>query len=385
VVARRERVFDWAIALGLIALAQFGIWVAGHPASTRPVASLFAVAASLPLAWRRRWPLVAHGVSLAALTVWLLALYDVRAQEQPDVFPWFLLIAYGLAVHGSRRQAVIGGGALAGALLLLALPALLAGHVPDAVYSWGIYALAFGLGRALRSRRRAASEAEQRADRLQREREERARQAATAERARLTREIHDVIAHDLSVIVVQAAAERRTLGDDETSDTARVLASIEHTARRSLTELRRLLGVVRREDTPGSRAATPSLRDVEGLVQRVRDAGLDAHLAFVGEPADVPPDVGLCAYRITQEALTNVLKHADASRVEITVRSQHDGVGVQVTDDGRGPVDADGLGHGLANMRERVALHAGKLRAGPGLEGGFEVVATLPYEQAVTT
>jgi signal transduction histidine kinase len=198
--------------------------------------------------------------------------------------------------------------------------------------------------------------------------------AVAVERGRIARELHDVIAHNVSMMVVQAAAAARVLREDE-PDVRAALTAIETTGRETVDEMRRMLGVVR---APASLAPQPTLRDVEKLVENVRDAGLPVELRVEGEPFVLAPGLDLSAYRIVQEALTNALKHAGDARATVTVRYRGDGVEVEVIDDGDGGGEGGGSGNGLIGMRERVALWGGELEARRRAEGGFLVRATLP-------
>jgi signal transduction histidine kinase len=227
---------------------------------------------------------------------------------------------------------------------------------------------------------------EDRAARLEADRVEETRKAAADERARIARELHDVVAHHVSVIAVQAGAAR-LLAESERRGVASSLGLIETTARQALAELRRLLGVLRK-DTDGARALAPQPRpeDLDALVSNVREAGVSAELVVTGDQAVVPAGVHLQGYRIVQEALTNVLKHGGAAHVRVMLRYEPTALEVSVTDDGRGPAESfssdHSRGHGLIGMRERVNLVGGELRTGARNGGGFEVVARLPFESA---
>jgi signal transduction histidine kinase len=215
-------------------------------------------------------------------------------------------------------------------------------------------------------------ELEARAERLEREREENVRRAAAEEQARIARELHDVLAHNVSVMVVQAAAADDVF--ESQPDRAReALRAIERTGRAALTELRRLLGAVRTTEL----APQPGLAGLDVLVEGVRAAGLSVTLQVEGELDDLPAGLDLSAYRIVQEALTNTMKHAGASVAEVRVRRTPDGVELEVVDDGAGPV-GNGHGRGLIGMRERASLVGGEVEAGPQPGGGFRVKATLP-------
>jgi signal transduction histidine kinase len=312
--------------------------------------------------------------------VGVYALYDLASQVHPDPFLPFLLAIYSVAAHADRRRATIGGVLAAAAILAIDAPAMLAGAIPpNDVYGWFLYALAWILGRMLRRRQELAAALQDRAALLERDQEAKARTAVVDERARIARELHDVIAHSLSVIVVQAAAERRVLGQEHAT-TKEVLGSIEHTGRQALVELRRLLGVIRKTDDRPALRPQPTLAHLDELLAQVRDAGLAVQLHTQGEPVPLPAGVDLSAYRIVQEALTNVLKHAHASCVEVLVCYHPGELELEVTDDGQGQTDEPGGGHGLVGMGERVALYDGTLEAGQRDGGGYRLHACLRFE-----
>jgi signal transduction histidine kinase len=202
--------------------------------------------------------------------------------------------------------------------------------------------------------------------------------AAAEERSRIARELHDVVAHSVSVMVVQAQAAQRVLEAD-TGAAQEVLGSIETTGRQALTELRRLLGLLRQFDGAPSLSPQPGLQHLDTLLDQIRDAGLSVQLTVEGSPAALPQGVDLSAYRIVQEGLTNTLKHAGADRATVLVRYAPAQVEIEISDDGHGPPGGDdGRGHGLVGMGERVALYGGELRTGPGERGGYVVWARLP-------
>jgi signal transduction histidine kinase len=213
---------------------------------------------------------------------------------------------------------------------------------------------------------------------VDREREERSKRAVLAERARIARELHDVISHNVSVMVVQAAAGHDVF-DTHPERARSALSAVEETGRRALAELRKLLDVG--EDGDGT-APQPGLALVDELAERVRGAGLEVELTVEGTPRAVPEALDLSAYRIVQEALTNTLKHAHASRAEVRVRYEPDALEVEVSDDGIGPTGSAGDGRGLIGMRERVSLFGGELLAGATAAGGFLVRARMPLESA---
>jgi signal transduction histidine kinase len=377
-----EPAIDWLIVVVLTAGAQYQIWVQPldlHLRGSRVANAVLFVLMVVPLGWRRRAPLPVLAMVMGSTVVGFYALYDPASQTHPDPFLPFLIAIYSVAAHADRRHAAIGAALAAVAILAIDAPVLLAGSVPDDTYAWLLYALAWILGRALRRRQELAAALEDRAARLEHDQEAKARSAVADERARIARELHDVIAHSLSVIVVQAAAERRVL-DPEHTTTREVLGSIEHTGRQALVELRRLLGVIRKTDDRPALRPQPTLDHLDELLEQVREAGLAVELRIEGEPVPLPPGVDLSAYRIVQEALTNVLKHADARHAEVLVCYHTSELELEVSDDGRGPVDPAGGGHGLVGMRERVALYNGVLEAGRRDGGGYRLHVRLRFE-----
>ena len=220
---------------------------------------------------------------------------------------------------------------------------------------------------------------EERADALEREQEQRARAAVAEERQRIARELHDVVAHAISVIVVQARGGRRML-DAEPAEARGAFDTIERTGQEALGEMRRLLGLLRESEDEPALAPQPTLARLEELVQQVRDAGLPVELAIEGEPTELPPGVELSAYRIVQEALTNALKHAGPAHARVTVRYADDNLELEIADDGSGSAgNGDGGGHGLVGIEERVAMLGGELETGEAPSGGYAVRARLPY------
>jgi signal transduction histidine kinase len=260
------------------------------------------------------------------------------------------------------------------------------GHPTGNELTFGaVLTVAWLIGKGMQRYRDLTNALRVQARQLEQERDERAQLAVAFERARIARELHDVIAHSVSVMVVQASAERRSLGK-ELNQTREVLDMIERTGRQALTELRRMLGVLRKTDDPLLLAPQPGLPDLSNLLEQFREAGLQVGFHVEGSRIPVPAGVDLSAYRIVQEALTNTLKHARATRAEVTLHYFGDHLDLVVADDGRGSsegVRSNG-GHGLVGMRERVAMLGGSLQAGPKDGGGFSVSVTLPLEGAST-
>ncbi|HEY9288037.1 MAG TPA: histidine kinase, partial [Candidatus Dormibacteraeota bacterium] len=227
-------------------------------------------------------------------------------------------------------------------------------------------------------RRAYVAALEERASRLERDRRVDRQLAADEERARIARELHDVVAHDVSVIAIQTGAAR-TVQQSQPAAAAEALTLIEDTARKTLVELSQLLGVLRKIDANGAqRAPQPGLDQLPRLVEEIRAAGLQVEYRVDGMPQALPPAIDLSAYRIVQEATTNVLKHAHAQHLEIAIGYRPREIQLRIRDDGSGPPRGGGGGHGLVGMRERVALFGGQLSAEPRPGGGFEVLATLP-------
>jgi signal transduction histidine kinase len=338
---------------------------------------------TVPLAWRRKAPVVAAAVVVAA---GLLELLVSREFLPANVAA--LLMVYALAAYAPRWAVRAGLAAgLIGAVLAAAryyyLPyrdheGLITGSGAIAV----AVVAAWALGRLRRARLVQLAALEERARLLELEHEQERRLAATAERARIARELHDVVAHSLSVVIAQADGGRYAGKEDPAAATG-ALEAIAATGRQALTDMRSLLGVLR-EDGGEDYAPQPDVAAIPELVEDVRASGLDVDLIVEGAPRPLPPGPQLAAYRIVQESLTNVLKHAGpAGRAWVRLHWRPDALELSVLDDGRGAAASvaasDGNGHGLLGMRERAELHGGRLDAGPQPGGGFGVHAALPY------
>jgi signal transduction histidine kinase len=340
-----------------------------------PLTYLLALAMVLPFLLHRDAPLLASGLVLSALVGYSLAHYG----PYPGISVFVLVFA--VALHTDRRRSLL---VFAAALLSLSVAvwAQPAGITTTSTWiSTLLIAAVAGLtGQNLRYRRARWTSLEERARWLESEREERARQAVTQERLRIARELHDVIAHSMSVIAVQSGMGSHVL-DTQPEEARRALAAIETTSRAALTEMRRLLGVLRQEGAP--RAAltpAPGLVDLPELITQLGDAGLHVRADLPGDLTTLPVPVDVTVYRIVQEALTNALRHGGPDvRLRITVSGEE--VCVEVIDNGRkdsATPPAPGAGHGLIGMRERVAVFDGRLTTGPRPGGGFGVRARLP-------
>ena len=259
---------------------------------------------------------------------------------------------------------------------VLAAETLLPREVVTSSQATGLAVVAaFAVAGALGARAQRAADLEERAERLERTHAE----AVAGERATIARELHDVIAHSVSVMTVQAGAARVLLDEDRPERARESLLAVEETGRQALGEMRRLLGILRGDDHDTRLAPQPGIAEIEGLAEQVRAAGLPVEVVVEGEPRPLPPGADLAAYRVVQEALTNALKHAGAARAEVSIRYGRTALDLAVTNDGR--VRRNGrVGHGLVGMRERVALYGGDFEAGPREAGGYAVRASLPMD-----
>jgi signal transduction histidine kinase len=385
--AVRGRVFvtDAAFAAALTAVDL--ILTALGPPELRPSswvgAVLLSAGCAAPVALRRAatWP------AIALTVVTLLA--PLLLERSPLTHPAsFLVVTYTAAARFPPGAAVL-------AWLALWLPVFAANVlVPDAseqagltpgflvLYNLLTSLVAFFVGRTQHARRTSTRALEERAHAAEANQRALAEQAVADERRRIARELHDVVAHHVSVMGVLATGARRVLARrPEAADEA--LATIEDTSRTTLREMRRLLDVLRTDAEPAAELSPqPSLAGIDTLVEQVREAGLPVVLRVDGEPAGLDPGVALTVYRIVQEALTNAIKHAGRASADVRLRFGVYWLTVEVCDDGRGPTpDRNTVGHGLVGMRERVALYGGTLRTGPRPGGGYRVYAKIPVEQ----
>jgi signal transduction histidine kinase len=342
----------------------------------RAVQIVLAFAISVPFLWRRSHaPLVVVIVVIASFVS--VGLVEPR-QAAFEPFLALVLAFYAVGAHTEERRAVT--------TLLIAIPAGVVAGVLAAHFGWSKagnslptvvwITTAWIVGRIIRSWRGRAVALEHANRVLEEQRELQAQAAVAVERGRIARELHDVIAHNISMIVVQAGAAARVL-EGEQPNVRRALETIETTGRETVDEMRRLLGVLRRADDGQALAPQPGLAELGALVAQVREAGLTVDLQIEGTPSPLPPGLDLSAYRIAQEGLTNALKHAGAARAAVIVTYARDTVEIEIRDDGRGGLGGSGTGHGLVGMRERVALWGGKLQVGPE-HGGWVVRASLP-------
>jgi signal transduction histidine kinase len=372
------RLVDGVLAAALL-LAGIGPAIARGSILFVPVAFGLAV----PVVFRRANPIGSYATAVVAGGI------QVALGVRPIVTDLAILILlYTLAAYCSRRVSVWGlAVCLAGSAVGIAVwwSSFTTQDVPgrlaaEAVLFAGPALLAWVLGDSMRYRRAYYASLEDRAARLERERGAQARVAAVAERARIARELHDVIAHNVSVMVVQADGASYALATDP-GRAKEALAAISATGRQALAEMRRMLGVLRREEEgpSGARSPQPGIGELGELLDQARMAGLPVSFTVEGTPQPLPGGVALAAYRIVQESLTNTRKHAGpVASAFVVLRYSDDALVLSISDDGRGAAAPDGAGHGLTGMRERVATYGGSVAAGPRPGGGFEVVATLP-------
>ena len=336
------------------------------------------VGVTVPVAFRRRRPIAAALTMALAL---LLATALGGAPTRATGIVALIALVSGAYMLGARTQGrVLAAGTIALIVALAADAIVEESQTVSALlfFTFFVVGLPVAAGQATRSRAQLADELADRAVALERARGGEAQAAVQEERARIARELHDVVAHDVSVMVVQAAAAKRIV-EREPDRAEEAIVSIEGTGREALAEMRRLLGVLRRGDEDLALAPQPSLSRVDALLARTRAAGLDVALERSGDDAPLPAGVDLAAYRVVQEALANVVRHAGAEHATVRLTYDPRAVVVEVVDDGRGAANGGGkAGHGLIGLRERVDLYGGDFEAGPRAEGGFGVRARLP-------
>jgi len=348
-----------------------------HP--TTVLTWLLAVVIVAPILTHRRFPVASVAVCLSAVAIFAAGHYVA--------YPGYAIfvLTFGIALHSDEQVSVptlFASAVVIGVAVEFqpAKVAVLATYLLSEIF----VGAAWLAGWNLRRRRQRWAELRARTERLEREHEEEARRAVTEERLRIARELHDVIAHSMSVIAVQSAVGNHVI-DTQPADARQALAAIEATSRSALTEMRRLLGVLRQEGEPrGSLTPAPGLADLSSLVSQVRDAGLQVWINVEGRRGSVPPGVDLSAYRVIQEALTNVIKHAGSAAATVIIRYRDDSVTVEIANQAPAapaahvPAPRAGSGHGIIGMRERVAVFGGEFAAGPQPDGGFLVRACFP-------
>jgi signal transduction histidine kinase len=379
---RRGQVLDAVLAAGVFALLLMTLLAEGRRGSGLGLTSLLlGAAASIPLAWRRRAPLAAWAVSGGAVLA-VMTLYH-RSAGVLVVGP--LIALYTVATSSPRRRSLA-----AGVVTLAAATAAVAADIErlnweSFVFPGAVIVGCWLTGDNLRMRRAYVAELEAKAARAEADRAAETARAAAQERARIARELHDSVIHHVSVIAVQAGAARM-LADQAAgaADERQAWTAVEATSRQALAEMRQLLGVLRSDEDPLLLSPQPGLCQLDRLLEDVRQAGLPVDSQVQGTPVPLPPAIDLAAYRIVQEALTNILRHQ--GRVPATVVVGYRAEDLQIRVAGVGtllpqPHAAPGTGHGLAGMRERVAMLGGELDAGPDPAGGFVVAAKIPLQR----
>lgn len=361
---------DLAVALFL---TVFAIGGAAAQGSSLPPAVLLCTA---PLLVRRRWPIPVfflafagvlisgNAADFAALLGALTATVSLGLYTTHQNLAWFLVIASAAVI-----SLAFGRGQTS------TLP------IPGAVLPLVLIGSAFMAGREIASRQKQVDLERDRAGRLEHEREAAVKAAAEAERRHIARELHDIVAHSVSVMVVEAGAARKVL-DDKPEAAREALVAVETTGHEAMAELRRLLGVLSEDGSEAPLAPQPGLESLDALIARVKDAGLPVELRIEGDTQPLSPGLNIAAYRVLQEALTNALKYAGGAPTEVVIRYLPDAIELEVRDEGVLATPADGIGRGLAGMRERVALFGGTIDAGKQTDHGYAVRARLPLDQA---
>jgi signal transduction histidine kinase len=363
--------------IDLLLAAAFVVLVVAEAEFSSSVVSprehlLVAGTAMAGLAWRRQFPvLVATAVVAANLLLNPQGLFSTLLS--------LVLVCFTLGVDTAPPRSYVGLGIVMGSSLLYS-----ALHTPepsDVAAAIVFMAGPWTVGVVLRGQIASAEQAVARAGRLERERELEAARAAAEERTRIARELHDIVAHSISVITIQAQAVRRRLGPDHAREAAD-LAAVESTARQAQAEMRRIFGVLRAEGESLTLAPQPGLAELDRLVSQVGAGDMEVVLRVEGEAVPLSPGIDLAAYRIAQEGLTNAARHSDARRVQVLVRYAPDRLDVEVEDDGRGLPQTSSGGHGLVGVRERVALYGGDVELGASSCGGVRLAARLPLQES---
>jgi signal transduction histidine kinase len=364
-------IVDAVTALALLLASQVEVWApramvgTGAVDGSKPLLAATAAVGTVALAFRRVMPLAS---CLLVFGAWGVQGLLTTPTEGLTALICLMLSAYSVAAYSVPMRA--GAGLVAAVMGIAALSSDLA----NGVFALVLVAAAWIAGFALRRRRVEVRVLNAHAEALELDRDD----AIARERGRIARELHDVVSHHVMTTVVQAQAGRAHLGDDDA--VRRSLDAIDASGRAALAELRTLLGLLRASDPGDGRSPQPGLGDVPALVARAAEAGVPVALRVDGDPESVPPGVSLAAYRVAQEALTNVLKHGAAAATDVSLDIDPEGVLVRVADRGPGRADGSRTGHGLIGMRERAALYGGTVTATDREDGGFVVEAWFPRE-----
>jgi len=367
-----------AVSLGIVSIFVATRVAQAEGTTVQAGAIALLVVQTVALTVRRRWPMAVYSV----VGIGTIAYAWLGYPQSVGGFG-VLIAIYTVAAHVPLREAIVAAG-----IYVVGMALSLIGFSRDSGTSFDVVfadflvnllalILAWTVGVTIRTRRAYVAALEARAELLEREREDNARLAVALERGRIAREMHDVVAHNVSVVVVQAAAAERMVETDP-ERARQAMRDVAATGRQALTEMRRLLGVLR-DGASDDLGPQPGVAELRALAGTVEDAGMQVELSVQGEERPLPASAALSVYRIVQEALTNSLRHAGPARARVILRYLPDALEVQVSDNGVGGMPADEHGgHGLIGMRERVALFGGELTAGPRPEGGYAVVARIP-------
>ena len=376
------RLFDDALAVLVIAIGIAEIWLpfsSVQGEGSRTTSTLVVILLGLPLALRRVKPLA---TALVVLFIWpvvftftpLLVLFWGH-------FVPMLIAVFSVARHGRGREPWYGALAGAATLLFMDLRVDVLQTPGEIVFHWGVFVIAWSFGWGQRAMERRAQESMQRAIDVEVAAAENTMAAILEERTRIARELHDVVAHSVSMMVVQAGAAELVVEDDPVfARTA--LATIRSTGADALAEMRRLVAMLRDSEASGALAPQPGIDALPTLITDASRSGLDASLVVEGQQRRLPVGLDLAAYRIVQEALTNVRRHAAASHVDVLLRYGDDDVQIEVRDDGTGTTASGASGHGLIGMRERAELYGGRFETDSASGQGFTVRAVLPVAPA---
>jgi signal transduction histidine kinase len=374
-----DRYGDVILACAIAGLFVVQIVSGQQFAGERGVSLAVALTFSATVALRRRVPLVPVIAGLGLIES--SNLWSPELANTGTFFIAYVLVLYAAGRHASGRAARATEVAVVVGIPLAAIEPGQPFSASDAVFIAVAFAGPVVVGRAIRRRHQRERHLESRAVDLVRERDASASEAIAYERARIARELHDVVAHAISVIVLQARGGRRMLPDDA-PQTSEALDAIERAGEQALTEMRRLLGMLRQDDDALALAPQPGLRRIDELVASITSAGMPVDVTVEGEPVELPPGVDVSAFRIVQEALTNALKHAGPARARVIVRYRAHDLELEILDDGHGSGHGDGGGHGLHGIRERVAIYGGELESGRRPGGGYALKARLPLGSA---
>jgi signal transduction histidine kinase len=373
------RDYWYELLIGALLIAAWLELILGRNASPMSIRYAVPLVALLvaPLFARRRFPFAAPA------SYWLIAtaISFVDGALIPfmvSLFPVGLVAAFLLGNQRDLRRAWAGLAIVLGGIITVVYN--IPGHVTAELIVIPVdFAISWAAGFVLRDRAQKAEAAEIRAMQAEREREAAARVAVAEERARIARELHDIVAHAVSVMVLQVGAVRHQL-PDALAEQRGALNDVERAGRTALAEMRRLLAAMRREGDEAELLPQPGLDGIDSLLDEIGRAGLPVELHVDGDPVPLPRGVDLSAYRIVQEGLTNALKHAHASDAEVIFRYRPDELEIEVRDNGQGSSTTDGLGHGLVGVRERVKLYGGEMSAGSDNGGGFVLSTRLPFD-----